>query len=103
MLSIKIKEAKLLIDDRLFTKMDPFVCFEYEGKKFRTKVAHDGGRNPHWGEEYTIRVGSMHHELKFMIMDDKLLRTKALGWGMIKLGRLCHNYGALEWLAVFHD
>ena len=30
--------------------MDPFVAFEYEGKKFRTKVAHDGGRNPHWGE-----------------------------------------------------
>jgi hypothetical protein len=30
--------------------MDPFVAFEYEKKKFRTKVAHDGGRNPHWLE-----------------------------------------------------
>lgn len=36
-------------------------------------------------------------------MDDKLLRTVAIGYGMIKLGRLCHNYGALEWLAIMHD
>ena len=32
------------------SKMDPFVAFEYEKKKFRTKVSHDGGRNPHWVE-----------------------------------------------------
>ena len=34
----------------IYRKMDPFIAFEYEGKKFRTKVAHDGGRNPHWLE-----------------------------------------------------
>jgi len=83
--------------------MNPFIAFDYEGAHFKTKVAKDGGRNPHFGQEFEIRVRDMHHELKFIIMDEKMLKSVVLGWGIIKFMRLCHNYGILEWVPIFHD
>lgn len=100
---IKCREAKLLIDDRELVRMNPFVAFEYEGKRFKTVVAEHGGRNPHWLEEFVFPVAHMGHEIKFCIMDHHMMKEVVLGFGMMRLHGLCANYGVLHWLPIMNN
>ena len=84
-LKIKLCEAKILKDDRIFFKMDPFCVLEVSGhqKKYRTKVANGQGKNPHWNDVFEITVPDINHEIKYAVMDDKLLGNATLGFGII--------------------
>lgn len=43
-----VKEGRLLRKTDTFGQTDPFVVFELEGQRFKTKVIRDGGVNPVW-------------------------------------------------------
>jgi Ca2+-dependent lipid-binding protein len=47
-LILTIMNAKLLRNTEMVGKMDPYVCVEYRGKKYKTDVDNDGGQTPVW-------------------------------------------------------
>jgi Ca2+-dependent lipid-binding protein len=47
-LILTVMNAKLLRNTEMVGKMDPYVCVEYRGKKYKTDVDSDGGQAPVW-------------------------------------------------------
>jgi len=101
-LKIFVKEAKLIHDDRLLTRMDPFALIQFRGIHHKTPVCHDGNHNPRWVSEFEIKVEDMFHELKYEVYDSKALHNEPLGGGMVRLQQLVHNHGVIAWFDLFH-
>ena len=58
-LHITVVEGKLYRNTELFGNMDPFCRLEHRGKKYKTKVIDEGGKNPKWNETFEVPIVSM--------------------------------------------
>jgi len=47
-LTITILEGKLSIDTELIGNMEPFIALDFNGKKYKTQVHSEGGKNFVW-------------------------------------------------------
>ena len=47
-LQCHVIDGKLFRDTELIGEMDPFVKFELDGKKYKTNIIDEGGKNPRW-------------------------------------------------------
>ena len=71
--------------------MDPFVSFEYEGAKFRTKTHENGGKNPHWHETFEIITKDLNHDIHFLVFDSKLLKNEEVNKSLTLIARKRNN------------
>ena len=53
-LNLIIKSATFLKDNDLFGKQDPYIMFNYNGKKVQTDVKDDAGKKAEWNEKFCL-------------------------------------------------
>lgn len=59
--------------------MDPFVQFEHLGKKYKTKVLDDAGKNPVWNQTIEIPLDSIKDEIKVTCYDEDFIMDSFVG------------------------
>lgn len=47
-LIVTIHSGKLFRDTEVIGEMDPYVYIEYRGKRYKTSILDEGGKNPEW-------------------------------------------------------
>lgn len=65
--------------------MKPFAVIEHKGHIFKTGVSQHG-HLPVWNYEFEIRVDSLLDEIKFYILDDKMMHKEKVGFGVARIG-----------------
>jgi hypothetical protein len=97
-IEINIVEAQNLINKDLLSKSDPYVIFQIFDKHVKTIVIQDD-LNPKWGARFTVLIAHPHKEdvdLKFIIMDEDMLKDDYLGQVTIKLSTLKATKGVVD-------
>jgi len=56
MLNLTIVKGNILRDTEEFSKMDPFIVVTYNGEKFQTNTADEGGMTPEWNHTFNIPI-----------------------------------------------
>jgi hypothetical protein len=51
-LSVGVREGKLVRDTETFGSMSPYCTLVFNGKKLKTKVHNRGGKTPVWGDKF---------------------------------------------------
>ncbi|QCE01228.1 elicitor-responsive protein 1 isoform X1 [Vigna unguiculata] len=72
-MEVELVKAKGLHDTDVFARMDPYVLLQYKGQERKSRVIHEGGRNPVWNEKFVFRVeypgSGDQYKLNLVIMD----------------------------------
>ena len=84
-INITIIQGKLYRNTESIGKMDPFVELDYQGKKYTTKVAEDGHKNPLWNESFEIPIDSLDDEIKISCYDQDSYSNDLNGQPFINL------------------
>ena len=80
LLKLTVVEGKLTRDTELMGKMSPYVTIAYNGQKFKTKIHHSGGKEPKFGDEFTLEVANGSEELILRVWDQDLTTSDAVGF-----------------------
>ena len=89
-LYLKVKNALLIRDVTTFTTMDPYVMIRYGTVKYKTNPCVDGGKTPHWEDEFELEPKDMSDEIHVFVMDTSSLGDdNNIGGCHIKLHQLC--------------
>ena len=88
-INITIIQGKLYRNTESIGKMDPFVELDYQGKKYTTKVAEDGHKNPLWNESFEIPIDSLDDEIKISCYDQDSLSNDLIGELSKSLSQIC--------------
>ena len=61
--------------------MDPYLSIEHSltGKKFKTDVKEEGGKNAIWNQSFDIEIYSLEDELKIKCLDQDIGRDDIVG------------------------
>jgi Ca2+-dependent lipid-binding protein len=84
-------------------KMSPYITVVFKGHKLKTKVHNYGGKNPVWGDEFVLEVGSPTEELVLRVWDQDLTTSDAVGFTKIKMSSLIINCGIEDWFTIMYD
>ncbi|ESW13865.1 hypothetical protein PHAVU_008G232800 [Phaseolus vulgaris] len=72
-MEVQLVKAKGLHETDVFAHMDPYVLLQYKGQERKSRVIHEGGRNPEWNEKFVFRVeypgSGDQYKLNLVIMD----------------------------------
>jgi Ca2+-dependent lipid-binding protein len=103
LLTLKFESAKLSRDTEAMGKMSPYITVVFKGHKLKTKVHNYGGKNPVWGDEFVLEVGSPTEELVLRVWDQDLTTSDAVGFTKIKMSSLIINCGIEDWFTIMYD
>lgn len=78
-ITLNIQEAVIYRNTELFTKMDPFMQIEFDGKHYKTKALKDAGKNPVWNESFSFPVYSMDDRFVLRCFDQDLVTNDKVG------------------------
>lgn len=53
--------------------MDPYLCLEYGGLKFKSKVASGMGKFPVWNEQFEFDINSVNDEIRITCKDENII------------------------------
>lgn len=88
-------------DTELMGQMDPFVMIVVlpDGKKYRTKVLEDAGKNPKWNEILEIPINNTIDETTFKITcyDEDVIMDDFVGQHIFSASELLKNGGTPTW------
>ena len=103
-LVMKILKGKLYRDTEVFGEMDPYVNIEHflSGKKFKTEVKHDGGKNPVWDQTFEIEIYSLEDELKIKCFDEDMGQDDIIGETTITVHDLI-SLGDDDCVTLYHE
>lgn len=92
--SITILEAKLIRHSNLFTSLDPYVKFEWDGISYKTETKNNGGKTPYWNErmEPPLVLKDINDNLIIRVFDEQSLTADCeIGFCCIKFSSLIIN------------
>lgn len=81
----------------LFGQMDPFVVIEINGKKYKTKVLDNAGKNPVWNQTFDIPINSLLDNLKFTCYDEDFIMDSCVGEAIFRAAELA---GKNQWFQL---
>ena len=102
-LIIRIVEGKLFRDTQMIGKMDPYLCLEYGGQKFKSKVSSGGGKFPTWNESFELDIKSVNDEIKLCAKDENIISNDFIGQAFIKVSSLIMNNGVRDWFVLSYQ
>ena len=102
-LTVKVVQGRLTRDLELIGKQDPYVKLEYMGKRYKTRIHEDGGKEPVWGDVFEIALGSISDELNFECKDNEVIGARSIGSAVIKGSSLCINNGVRDWFTIYFE
>ena len=100
---MKVVQGRLTRDLELIGKQDPYVKLEYMGKRYKTRIHEDGGKEPVWGDVFEIALGSISDELNFECKDNEVIGARPIGSAIIKGSSLCINNGVRDWFTIYFE
>ncbi|KAG1327136.1 putative Elicitor-responsive protein 3 [Cocos nucifera] len=94
-LEITVVGCSKLRDTELFSRQDPYVCFEYADSKFRT----DGGRHPSFQEKFQIPLIEGLREINIIVRNSNTFSPDDfIGSGRVQLQKvLSQGYDDPSW------
>lgn len=102
-LTLTVKEGKLVRDTEVFGKMSPYCTITFKKHKFKTKVHHDGGKKPSWNNEFQLEVEGPTDEMVLRVWDQDMTSSDAVGFTKIKMSSLMINCGIEDWFTIMFD
>lgn len=99
-LRLHIIEANLKRDTEMFSKMDPYACFQMRDQSYKTKVLDGAGKLPKWNEVWDIDVKYVGDDMQIQVFDKDVTSSDLVGETQIKLSSLCVNGGMNEWFDI---
>ena len=78
-MTLKICRADLKRDTDWLSKMDPYCLVFYEGKKLKTDVLQEAGKNPVWNMPFKIFINDTEGSIKFEVRDEDNLSSDLVG------------------------
>jgi len=96
-------DAKLTRDTEMLGSMSPYITIAFNGNKYKTKIHDNGGKEPVWGDEFTLEVTNYSEELIIRCWDKDLTTSDAVGFAKIKLSALIFNNGVDDWFDIMYE
>jgi Ca2+-dependent lipid-binding protein len=96
----KILQGQLFRNTEIFGQMDPFVVIDYDGKKYKTKVLDDAGKNPIWNQTIEVPIKSIKDNLKFTCYDEDFIMDSCVGEAVFKVTELV---GKKQWFTLEYN
>ena len=103
MLTLRVKEGKLIRDTEMLGSMSPYITITYKGQKYKTKVHDAGGKKPKWKDEFQLEVTSVTDEIILRCWDQDLTSSDAVGFTKVKLSSLMINCGIEDWFTIMFE
>jgi len=98
-LAVTVHKAEGIHDVQFIGKMDPYVKIHIGSEEFKTKIAHDGGRNPNWEQAFMFNLDGKEDFLHIMIKDHRVLSDDVIGRCDVPLTNLVSTTDA-QWFQV---
>ena len=96
-LLIRPLSGRLTRNTETFGKMDPFCEITIGGRKYKTAVSHDAGKNPTWQDVFTHQLQG-EQDFTILCSDyDSIGKTDPIGEGKINLGETFQKRSTSNW------
>ena len=99
MIQLKIISAQLNKDKDTFGKQDPYVKIQTAQGEQRTRVHNNGGKNPNWGDVFTIPMNS---PITLSVWDKDVGADDLIGTAVIQPQNLMSMGNAPSFHPLFH-
>jgi len=103
LLELQLLKGKLTHDTEMLGKMSPYITLVYKQKKHKSKVHHEGGKTPIFGDKFTFEVSSATEDITMRVWDLDLTTSDAVGFCQIKIASLIINNGVEDWFDIYFD
>ena len=102
-LQLTIEKADLKHDTESFGKMSPYVTVVFKGHKLKTKVHNHGGKQPVWGDSFSLEVEDPSEEIILRVWDQDMTTSDAVGFVKVKMSSLMLNMGVEDKFEIYFD
>ena len=69
LLELQLLKGKLTHDTEMMGKMSPYVTIVFKQQKFKSKIHHEGGKEPIFGDKFSFDVTDATEDIVLRVWD----------------------------------